>query len=144
MLGALVADRLTRRIGLGVSMLYAVVLLGASDLLVPAMTLINQMWLVVLLLVVAQFIFGSSLTIFRIGHVSLRQTLTPDYLQGRMNATLQVLTWGVVPVGGLLGGAMGEVLGLNLTLVLAAVGEMLSTGWLYFSPVKHIRQVEGP
>ncbi len=142
-LGALLANRLTQWIGLGTSMLYAVAMLGASDLLVPAMGLINRIWLVVLLLVVAQFIFGSSLTIFRIGHVSLRQTLTPDHLHGRMNATLQVLTWGIVPVGGLLGGVMGEVLGLSQTLILAAVGEMLSAGWLYFSPVKLIRQVEG-
>ncbi len=143
-LGALLADRLTRWIGLGTSMLYSVILLGVSDLLVPAMGLINQIWLVVVLLVVAQFLFGCSLTIFRIGHVSLRQSLTPDHLQGRMHATLQVLNWGVVPVGGLLGGVMGEVLGLSLTLVIAAVGEILSAVWLYFSPVRHIHQVEGP
>ncbi len=142
--GALIADRLTGWIGLGRSMLYTVVLLGASDLLVPLMGLVSQRWLVVLLLIVAQFCFGLSLTIFRIGHVSLRQSLTPDHLQGRMNATLQVLTWGVVPVGGLIGGALGELAGLSLTLVVAAVGEMLSILWLLFSPVKHIHRVGEP
>jgi MFS family permease len=140
-LGALVADRLTGWIGIGRGMLYAVVLLGASDLLVPLIGLLSQFWLVVLLLVVAQFAFGLSLTIFRIGHVSLRQSLTPDHLQGRMNATLNVLTWGIVPVGGLLGGVLGEVIGLSLTLVIAAVGEMLSITWLFFSPVRYMHLV---
>jgi MFS family permease len=140
-LGALVTSHLSGWIGLGRSMLYAVVLLGASDLLVPLMSLIDQMWLVVSLLVMAQFAFGISLTTFRIGHLSLRQSLTPDHLQGRMNATLNVLTWGIVPLGGLLGGALGEVVGLSLTLVIAAVGEMVSIVWLFFSPVRHIRQI---
>jgi MFS family permease len=142
-LGALVTQRLTQQIGLGRSMLWAVVLLGASDLLVPLMALIGQLWLVVLLLVLAQFCFGIALTIFRIGHVSLRQSLTPDHLQGRMNATLNVLTWGIVPLGGLLGGAMGEAIGLSLTLVFAALGEMLSMFWLFFSPVRVMQQVKG-
>jgi MFS family permease len=144
LLGALSASRLMRRFGLGRSMLWAVLLLGASDLLVPLMSVISQIWLVVVLLVVAQFSFGIALTIFRIGHVSLRQSLTPDHLQGRMNATLNVLTWGVVPLGGLLGGAIGGVIGLGLALVIAAAGEMLSVFWLYFSPIKTVRQVGLP
>jgi MFS family permease len=140
-LGALLASRLSGRIGLGRSMLYTVVLLAASDLLVPLMGMIDRRWLVICLLVMAQFVFGMSLTIFRIGHVSLRQSLTPDRLQGRMNATLNVLTWGIVPLGGLLGGALGEAVGLSMTLVIAALGEMLSIGWLFFSPIRHIRQI---
>ncbi len=140
-LGALLADRLTRRTGLGRSMLFAVVILGASDLLTPLIALLHQLWLIIALLILGQFAFGLSLTIFRIGHVSLRQSLTPDQLQGRMNATLNMVTWGIVPLGGVLGGAMGQAFGLTATLALAAIGEILSIGWLFFSPVRHIRQI---
>ena len=143
-LGALAADRLSGKIGLGRSMLFTIAALGASDLLVPLMAAVHSLWLIVLLLILAQFVFGSSLTIFRIGHVSLRQSLTPDHLQGRMNATLNMLTWGIVPLGGLLGGALGEAAGLTTTLIFAAVGEMLSTAWLFFSPVKSIYKIGEP
>jgi hypothetical protein len=83
------------------------------------------------------------LTVFQIGQLSLRQSLTPDHLQGRMNATLSMLTWGIVPLGGLLGGVLGQVLGLSPTLLLAALGEMLAVFWLVFSPVRTIRHTSG-
>lgn len=140
LLSALIADRLTRRLGLGRSLALGVLVTGASDLLIPLAGKINTLWLVVGVLIVAQFFFGMGLTIFQIGQVSLRQSLTPDHLQGRMNATLSMLNWGIAPLGGLLGGVLGQVLGLSPTLVLAAFGEMLAVLWLVFSPVSMIQQ----
>jgi Na+/melibiose symporter-like transporter len=143
LLGALTADWFTRRLGLGRSLILGVLVIGASDLLIPLAGEINTFWLVVGLLLLAQFAFGIGLTIFQIGQVSLRQSLTPDQLQGRMNATFSMLTWGIVPLGGLLGGILGQQLGLSRTLVLAALGEMLAVLWLVFSPVRMIRRTGG-
>jgi len=120
-----------------------VLVTGASDLLVPLAGGISVLWLVVGVLVLAQFFFGIGLTIFQIGQVSLRQSLTPDHLQGRMNATLSMVAWGIAPLGGLLGGVLGQLIGLSPTLVLAAAGEMLSVFWLVFSPVRTIQQTGG-
>jgi hypothetical protein len=64
----------------------------------------------ILVLMAAQFFFGLGLTIFNIGQVSVRQTVTPDHLQGRMNATLSFIAAGSVPLGGLLGGGLGEMM----------------------------------
>lgn len=141
LLGALIADRLTRRIGLGRSLVLGVLITGASDLLIPLAGKISTLGLVIGMLMVAQFFFGMGLTIFQIGQVSLRQSLTPDHLQGRMNATLSMLTWGIAPLGGLLGGVLGQVIGLSPTLVLAATGEMLAVIWLVISPIKKIQQI---
>jgi len=143
LLGAFLADWLTRKIGLGRSLVLGVLVTGASDLLIPLAGKISTLWMVVGVLVVAQFFFGIGLTIFQIGQVSLRQSLTPDHMQGRMNATLSMLSWGIAPLGGLLGGVLGQVMGLSPTLVLAAVGEMLAVFWLVFSPVRIIQQTEG-
>jgi len=140
LLGALIADRLTRRLGLGRSLVLGVLITGASDLLIPLAGKISTIGLVIGMLMVAQFFFGMGLTIFQIGQVSLRQSLTPDHLQGRMNATLSMLTWGIAPLGGLLGGVLGQVIGLSPTLVLAATGEMLAVIWLVISPIKKIQQ----
>ncbi len=136
LLGAIVTESVDRRIGLGRSLLLGVLLTGGSDLLFPIAGRIHNQWQVIGLLILAQFFFGIGLTIFQIGQVSLRQSLTPDHMQGRMNATLSMLNWGVAPLGGLLGGALGLVIGLSQTLFLAALGEMAAVLWLVFSPLR--------
>jgi hypothetical protein len=55
--------------------------------------------------------------ILNVNVVSVRQALTPLQLQGRVGATLRVLTYGVVPVGAFLGGQLGATFGLRGTVV---------------------------
>jgi MFS family permease len=92
------------------------------------------------MLIAAQFLFGLGLTVYDVGQTSLRQAVTPDHLQGRMNGTIYVLTLGIVPLGGLLGGALGEIIGPRPTLIVAALGEVLSAAWLLFSPLRTLRE----
>jgi hypothetical protein len=51
-------------------------------------------------------------------------------MQGRMNATTRFVTAGLIALGGLLGGVLGAAIGLQRTLVVAAVGELLAVAWL--------------
>jgi predicted MFS family arabinose efflux permease len=76
---------------------------------------------------------------FNIVSVSYRQTLCPDRLLGRMNATVRFMIWGALPVGGLLGGVLGTALGLRPTLWVSAIGGLLAVGWLVASPVRNPR-----
>jgi MFS family permease len=135
LMGAIVTDKVDRRIGLGRSLLLGVLLTGGSDLFFPIAGRIHTQWLVIGLLILAQLFFGIGLTMFQIGQVSLRQSLTPNQLQGRMNATLSMLSWGIAPLGALLGGMLGLVIGLSPTLFVAALGEMAAGLWLVFSPL---------
>lgn len=135
LLGAIVTDKVDRRIGLGRSLLLGVLLTGGSDLFFPIAGRIHTQWLVIGLLILAQLFFGIGLTMFQIGQVSLRQSLTPNQLQGRMNATLSMLSWGIAPLGALLGGMLGLVIGLSPTLFVAALGEMAAGLLLVFSPL---------
>lgn len=57
---------------------------------------------------------------------SLLQTLTPDRLLGRTNATARFVSWGGIPLGGLLGGASGTLFGATATLWIGATGMTLS------------------
>jgi hypothetical protein len=57
-----------------------------------------------------------------------------------MDATMRVVSLGFVPVGALIGGALGEATGLRSTLFLAVAGEMVAVLWLLFSPVCSLRE----
>src|SRR5438034_2458656 len=50
---------------------------------------------------------------------SLRQLLTPDHLQGRMNSIFRTVYWGAWPAGNLVGGYIGSLFGARTTIFLA-------------------------
>lgn len=139
LLGSLLSGWVTRRFGLGSGIIGGLLLVGLSDLLIPLVDGSRVALVIMSVLMTAQFFFGLGLTIFNIGQVSLRQAITSDHLQGRMNATMSFIAWGIVPFGGLLGGGLGETIGLRPTLLLAALGEILAVLWLLLSPVRSLR-----
>jgi hypothetical protein len=50
---------------------------------------------------------------------------------GRVNAVIHVVEWGPLPVGSLLGGALGQLLGLRPALVvLAGAGAVGALPWV--------------
>ena len=57
--------------------------------------------------------------VYAITNVSLRQRLCPDHLLGRVGATMRFLMMSVVPLGALLGGALGQLTGPRATLVVS-------------------------
>ena len=73
--------------------------------------------------------------------VSLRQTLCPDHLLGRMNATSRFLAWATLPLGGVVGGALGTSIGLRSTIWLTSAGLLLSALWLVLSPTCRARDM---
>ena len=76
--------------------------------------------------------------------VSLRQAITPDHLLGRMNASIRFIGWIAAPLGALMGGVLGESIGLHATLVIAALGGVLGFLWVWFSPLRTCRERPQP
>ncbi|MEU2668852.1 MFS transporter [Streptomyces sp. NPDC007164] len=74
---------------------------------------------------------------------SFQQSLTPDRLLGRMSATTRFVSWGGIPVGGLLGGASGSVFGATTTLWIGAGGMTLSFLPNFLSPLRTMRRLPG-
>jgi hypothetical protein len=58
-----------------------------------------------------------------------------------MNATLSLITMGVLPLGGLVGGALGDVLGVRETIAVASCGSLLSVIWIVFSPARVLKRL---
>ena len=142
LVGALTAAPVARRIGMGATIVGAVVLMPMADLVLPLAG--GPLFAIVVVLAMAQFLFAIGLTAYSIGGVSLRQAITPIPFQGRMNATMQVLVVGTVPVGALVGGALGETFDLRTALFVAVTGELLAVLWLLFSPVRRLRELPSP
>jgi len=136
LLGAVAAERVARRVGVGRTLILALALVGLADLAVPLVGGPPQ--LIAPVLIGAQLCFGVALTIFKVIAASLRQGSTPDRLQGRMNATVRLLVEGLTPLGALAGGVLGQGIGLRLTLLAAVGGELLAALWLLCSSVRKL------
>ncbi len=136
--GALLAGRVARRFGLGPAIVGSIAVGGLGVMLIPVAQ--RPAALAIPLLIAAQFIAGGTGTMYNINQVSLRQAITPDHLLGRMNATMRFIVWGTLPVGALIGGALGGIIGLRPTLVIGAIGQMTAFLWVFFSPVRALRE----
>jgi MFS family permease len=122
LLGALVSQRLTRRFGVGPTTVAMTLLFGGAGFLVP----LAPQSFPHPFLVASGLIFGFSVVVYNITQVSLRQAITPERIQGRMNAVMRFLVWGTIPLGSLTGGALASTIGLRETLFVGAVGGLVS------------------
>jgi MFS family permease len=135
--GALIAGRTAKRLGVGRAILAGAVVAGIGPFLIP----LAHHATAIPLLVVSYLITMIGNPIYNINQVSLRQAITPDRLQGRMNATMRFLVWGTMPLGALIGGVLGSSLGLRGALWVAAVGQASAIAWIVFSPVPRLVEI---
>jgi predicted MFS family arabinose efflux permease len=84
-------------------------------------------------------VFG--IVVYNIGQVSYRQTICPDHLLGRMNASTRWVVWGTTPLGALLGGGLGSWIGIVPTLWVALLGSALGVVWVLLSPLRTMRDL---
>jgi MFS family permease len=137
LVGAALARRLATKVGAGRVLWIAALINGLAFLCYP---LTNLGWWLAFY-AVAGFITNACLVVVIVVQVTIQQTLCPDHLLGRMNATMNFLYWGAAPVGSLLAGVVAESIGLRPTLWLAAVGMLFAAGWLIASPLPTMRHL---
>jgi MFS family permease len=135
--GALTANRIAARIGVGATIVIGAFLGFPAALLIaaapPAYAIPS--------FTAAFVIEGFSASIYNINQVSFRQAITPTGMQGRMNATMRFIVWGTIPIGALVGGALGGIIGLRETLWVAAIGMFIPFLFVLLSPVRGIREM---
>jgi MFS family permease len=140
LLAALVTSRVTARVGVGrmlvltsvgFSLSGIPVALAAPEYLFPALALFG-------------FMGGFFGVAWNINQVSLRQAITPPRMQGRMNATMRFIVWGTIPVGAIIGGALGDLIGLHATIWVGAIGGLLAFLPVALSSVRRIVTMPEP
>ena len=134
--GSLVAERLARRFGPGPAMIGAQVAFGLTGMLVPLAVLVPS-WALPMI-VASEFAQWMAILVYYVNAISVRQAIAPDRVLGRVNATMRFLAGGANPIGAVIGGALGGVIGVPLTLVVASFGMLLGFLWLLLSPVRRL------
>jgi MFS family permease len=143
LLGALLVKRVSAKYGIGPMVLAAMLLTGIAWCGV-ALTRGEGMAATVSLSF-AMLLFGLGAGVFTINYISMRQVVTPDHMLGRMTATMRFLTVASVPLGTLLGGTLGEAIGLRATLGVVGVGGvLLALGTIALSPLRGLKKLEAP
>ena len=140
LVGALTARPISDRLGVGPTLIGAALMFGPPLLVLPfvggplALPVASA----------AGFIAFGAGTVWNINQVSLRQAITPAGMQGRMNATMRFIAWGTIPVGMILGGFLGALIGLRETVLLGGIGTLLPFLPVLFSPIRSIRAMPQP
>jgi MFS family permease len=135
--GALFNSRILRRLGTGPTLLLAALGIGVGWLLIPAAG--SHSILTAPLIILGALLFGISNTLFNVTENSLVQQITPQRLLGRVNACMNVIGSGTLPLGALFGGFLGTFLGLRSALLIAGCGLSLGFVWILLSPLRKMR-----
>ncbi len=114
--GSFVANRLAAALGQGGS-LFTTIISGAAALLVSGLT--SSFWVFWAM----GFVSSMTGTLWNVITVSLRQSLIPDRILGRVNSVYRFIGWGVMPIGSALGG-----------VTVAAVEPVLGREWALRAP----------
>lgn len=117
-IGALISARLVKRLGVAPTILVGIIMSSLSSFTFP---LLNGSVLTVMgVMMSAEFIFGVGSTLWGVNVMSMRQMVTPSELLGRVTASMRTLIIGALPIGAIVGGWLGEWVGLRAALGVGA------------------------
>ncbi|MCQ4042545.1 MFS transporter [Streptantibioticus rubrisoli] len=138
--GAFVARRVADRIGTARATLLFELGLATLALLIP----LTVSGLGAVAFVVGGFSVSAGVVAGNVIKASFQQRYCPPELLGRLTASMAFLSYGTIPLGALLGGALGTALGLRAAMWIATAGIPLGALVLFFSPIRRVRDLPGP
>jgi MFS family permease len=141
LLGAVNAGRVSKRFGIGPTIIGASIVGGPMFLLIPFAPHGNA---AIPFLAVASIVGGFAGVVYNVAQVSLRQAITPARIQGRMNSVMRFIVWGAIPLGSLAGGGLATAIGVKEALIAGGIGTCLSFLPVLFSPVRDVREIPEP
>jgi MFS family permease len=137
LIGSAAGAAFGRRFGIGPTLIVGC---GISSIAWFLMTVATPQTAFALLAAVG-VIQGLTLPLVYVNNVAFRQTITPDELLGRVNATARWLHWTAIPLGSLAGGALATIVWLRATIAIGATIATFSAVWLLISPIRRLREM---
>ena len=138
--GGVLSGRMARLLGSARVIWFSILVFGLPQFL-PALA--EPGWRVALVPIgfAASFFAG---VVYNVAQISYRQAICPPRLMGRMNAAVRWIVWGTMPLGALIGGALGTAVGVRPTLWIGLIGSWAAGFFVYFSPLRRMRDVPRP
>jgi MFS family permease len=140
-IGAVVATRIGRRIGLGPAYALGCIIYPASLLLIPLADPSMSSAVVFGLLFGSEFGAGFGVMILDINVGAVIYARTPDRIRGRAGGAFRFVNYGVRPIGALLGGALGTALGVREAMLVATVAAIGGVLFLIGSPILRLHDL---
>jgi MFS family permease len=134
--GTTLVRRTTSRFGIGPSMVGSILLLTVAGVLVLVAS--GPPIIAAIYLAVRAALLAFSAAVFNVTSSSLFQAAVPTRLLGRVSGAGAV-GLGLIPVCAILGGWLGETVGLWNTLAISIGGQFVAFLYVAFSPLRRIR-----
>lgn len=136
-LGSLIARRVSDRAGIGPSLTLA----GVPSVLGLALGAAASGPWPAAVLAAGTFVNGVGQGVFAVNAITIRHLATPPELATRATAVHRFLTWGALPVGSVIAGAVGSAFGLRTAMVTAAATSALCLIPLRSRPLLRTRRL---
>ena len=139
LVGTALAGPVQRRVGLSAAIVGGLTTFAVSALLIPAAPAVPAV--AVPMLTASGFLMALDGQVCAVNVITARQVLTPDRLQGRVNASFHFLILGLSPAGSVAGGLLGQAIGVRPALLVAVAGMFVAPLLVLASPVRGVREV---
>jgi MFS family permease len=140
-IGALLAARIGRRMGVGPAYAMGLLVFSASWIIVP---LAQPGWpieVVAALVFLSELIGGFGVMILDINAGGIIPARTPHSIRSRVMGGWRFINQGIRPIGAVVGGLAGAAFGVRETMLVAAIGGVCGVLWLIGSPLLRMREM---
>jgi|AP95_1055475.scaffolds.fasta_scaffold02928_3 hypothetical protein len=139
--GSYISPRLSKKIGVGPSIGIALIVMSLSGFVLPLAG--GPTAAIYALVAVSEVAFLVGLVIYQVLQVSVRQSMTPDSLQGRITSIMVVSSRAAAPLGAIIGGLVGQQVGLRESLLISSAGMGAAVFWLLYYRTWSLREMPG-
>ncbi|MBE1489462.1 MFS transporter [Plantactinospora soyae] len=137
LIGAALTNRIAARFGTARTLIVAGFVSVAGALIVP----LGAGWQAFVAFAVGNVVFSVGVVVLSVLTRTYRQIASPPDLLPRVMATVRFVSWGAIPIGGLIAGAVAGVLGGRVTLMIFVVAAACVPLVLLASPVRQLRDL---
>ncbi|BEL05351.1 MFS transporter [Actinoplanes sichuanensis] len=137
LIGAALTTRFTDRVGTARGLIIAALVGVAGALIIPLGTGVSGY----VAFAVGNLIFAGSTVVLSVTTRTYRMLASPPELLSRVIATVKFVSWGAIPLGGLLAGVLAGPLGARTTLLIFGSLTVLSPIIYLSTPIRRMRDL---
>ncbi|RKN33954.1 MFS transporter [Micromonospora musae] len=137
LVGAALTTRFTDRVGTARGLVIAAVVSVVGALVIP----LGTGTVAYLAFAVGNLVFAGCSVVLSVTTRTYRMLASPPELLSRVIATVKFVSWGAIPLGGLLAGALAGPLGARTTLLIFGALTVLSPIIYLSTPIRRLRDL---